>query len=72
VQPVSEGRGSLPVVLLAELRRQLGGDLAAFDAAIDVLAGEFKELATPTSSYVVFATNDFPTTIPRGVPAMLR
>jgi hypothetical protein len=69
--PVSEGGGNVPAVLLGELRRQLGGTAAA-DAALDVYSGEFKEIATATSSYVVFATTDNATTIPRSTVATLQ
>jgi hypothetical protein len=69
--PVSEGGGNVPAVLLGELRRQLGGAGAA-DAALDVYSGEFREIATATSSYVVFATTDNATTIPRSTVATLQ
>jgi len=67
--PVEDGHGKFPAVLLREFRRQLGGT-GALDANIDTYSGEFRELATATSSYVFFTTTDFGTTLPRSTSAM--
>ena len=62
--PIEDGHGKVPVVLLKELRKRAGGT-GKLDAALDVYSGEFKEIATAASSYVVFVTTDFGTTFPR-------
>jgi hypothetical protein len=66
--PTSAGRGRVPAALLKEFRRQLGGT-GAVDAVVDLFSGEFSELATTTSSYVVFVTTDDATSLPRSTAA---
>jgi hypothetical protein len=66
--PTSAGRGKVPAALLKEFRSQLGGT-GAVDAVVDMYSGEFSELATTTSSYVVFVTTDDATTLPRSTSA---
>lgn len=68
--PLSAGRGRVPAKLLSEFRAQLGG-AGAVDAALDMYSGEFRELATASSSYVVFVTTDDATTLPRSTSATL-
>jgi hypothetical protein len=54
--------------LVKEFRSQLGGT-GAVDAVVDIYPGEFTELATTTSAYVVFVTTDDATTLPRSTSA---
>lgn len=67
--PASAGRGIVPVDLLSEFRRQLGS-AGALDAVVDMFAGDFKELASAKSSYVLFVTTDFVTTFPRSTSVL--
>ena len=66
--PISRGRGQVPATLLKSFRSHLGG-VGAVDAVVDMYSGEFSELATATSSYVVFVTTDDATTLPRSTSA---
>lgn len=66
--PLSDGHGSMPVVLLREIRALLDTP-SAVDAVIDVYGGEFKEVATAKSSYVIFPTTLDATTFPRSTSA---
>jgi hypothetical protein len=68
--PLSAGQGEVPARLLKEFRGQLGGT-GGLDAALDMYSGEFRELATASSSYVVFVTTDDATTLPRSTSATL-
>ena len=66
--PTSSGRGKVPAPLLGEFRGRLGGR-GAIDAVVDMYSGEFRELATPKSSYVLLVTTDDATTLPRSTSA---
>jgi hypothetical protein len=66
--PLVAGHGAVPAVLLRELRAQLGG-AGPLDAAVDLYAGEFREVATAASSYVLFATTPEATSFPRSTSA---
>ena len=68
--PLAEGRGEVPAVMLRELRTRLGG-AGALDGALDIYSGEFRELSTATSSYVILVGSDLPqTSIPRSTPVL--
>jgi hypothetical protein len=60
--PLTDGHGKLPVSLLRAMKEQLAFD-APVDAVVDTYAGEFTEVATATSSYVIFPTNVDSTTL---------
>jgi hypothetical protein len=66
--PTAAGRGNVPASLLGAFRGRLGGT-GAVDAVVDMYSGEFRELATAKSSYVVFVTTDDATTLPRSTSA---
>jgi hypothetical protein len=66
--PLADGHGEIPAVLLQELRTRLDG-AGALDGALDIFSGEFRELTTATSSYVILVGSDLPqTSIPRSTP----
>lgn len=60
--PIWAGHGSVPTVLLRALRAPLGG-IGAVDGAMDLMAGEYKEIAAPGFSYAVFVTTDISTSV---------
>ena len=67
--PLVEGRGEIPALMLGEFRARLGG-AGALDGALDIFSGEFRELSTATSSYVILAGSDLPqTSIPAARPS---
>ena len=59
--PVAEGQGEIPAAMLREFRARLGG-AGALDGALDIFSGEFRELTTATSSYVILVGSDLPQT----------
>jgi hypothetical protein len=68
--PLAEGHGEIPTAMLQEFRARLGGT-GALDGAFDIFSGEFQELATATTSYVILVGSDLPqTSIPRSTPAL--
>jgi len=50
--PLADGHGEIPAAMLRELRARLGGT-GPLDGAFNIFSGEFRELATATSSYVI-------------------
>ena len=62
--PVSAGHGKVPAPLLREFRRQLGST-GPLDGNLDMVSGDFREITTPSSSYVAYTTTDFGLTFPR-------
>jgi hypothetical protein len=60
--PISAGHGSVPAVLLRAMREQLGGTEPLF-VSFELQAGEFKEFATPASSYTAFVSTDTSTVV---------
>jgi hypothetical protein len=68
--PLADGHGEIPVAMLREFRARLGGT-GALDGAFDIFSGEFHELATATSSYVILVGSDLPqTSISRSTSAL--
>ena len=66
--PLSAGQGAVPAVLLSELREQLEW-AGALDSVVDLFTGEFAEVTTATSSYVLYVTPEVATTFPRSFSA---
>jgi hypothetical protein len=68
--PLAEGHGEVPTAILREFRARLGGT-GALDGAFDIFSGEFRELRTATSSYVILVGSDLPqSSIPRSTPVL--
>jgi hypothetical protein len=69
--PLADGRGEIPAAMLRDFRARLGGT-GALDGAFDLFSGEFRELATATSSYVILVGSDLPqTSISRSTSILL-